>query len=105
MSTHCTRLVHDFSYHGQIQGERTARAEATTFTMSAGRQVILTNGPKASNVFWQVGSSATLGTTTLFKGNIMAYQAVTLKTGAKLEGGALARVAAVALDTNTVTRP
>ena len=78
---------------------------ATTFTTSAGRQVILTNGAKASNVFWQVGSSATLGTTTIFKGNIMAYQAVTLKTGATLDGRALARVAAVALDTNTVTKP
>ncbi|MEO7331045.1 MAG: ice-binding family protein [Minicystis sp.] len=78
---------------------------ASTLTTTAGRQVILKNGAKASNIFWQVGSSATLGTTTIFKGNIMAYQAITLNTGATLDGRALARVAAVAMDTNTVTRP
>lgn len=78
---------------------------ASTLTTSAGRQVILKNGAKAANVFWQVGSSATLGTTTKFKGNILSYQAITLQTGATLDGRALARVAAVALDTNTVTKP
>lgn len=78
---------------------------ASTLTTSAARQVILTNGAKAANVFWQVGSSATFGTTTKFKGNILAYQAITLQTGAVLDGRALARVAAVALDTNVVTRP
>jgi Ice-binding-like len=78
---------------------------ASTLSTTAGRKVILKNGAKAANVFWQVGSSATLGTTSVFKGNIMAYQAVTLQTGATLDGRALARVAAVAMDTNTVTRP
>jgi hypothetical protein len=77
---------------------------ASTLSTTAGRKVILKNGAKASNVFWQVGSSATLGTTSVFKGTIMAYQAVTLKTGATLDGRALARVAAVALDSNTVTK-
>ena len=56
-------------------------------------------------MFWQVGSSATLGTTTMFKGNILAYQAITLQTGATLNGRALARVPAVNMDTDTVTRP
>ena len=76
-----------------------------TLTTTPGRQVILKGGARAANVFWQVGSSATLGTTTIFKGTIMADQAITLNTGATLEGRALARVAAVALDTNTVNRP
>lgn len=78
---------------------------ASTLTTTAGRQVILKGGAKASNVFWQVGSSATLGTTSVFHGTIMADQAVTLNTGATLTGRALARVAAVALDSNAVTRP
>ncbi len=78
---------------------------ATTLTTTSGRQVILTNGANAANVFWQVGSSATLGTTTVFKGNILAYQAITLQTGATLDGRALARLAAVALDSNVVTLP
>ncbi|MDB4928214.1 MAG: hypothetical protein JWM10_698 [Myxococcaceae bacterium] len=78
---------------------------ASTLTTTVGRQVILLNGARASNVFWQVGSSATLGTGSVFKGTIMAYQAITLGTGASLDGRALARVAAVALDSNSVTRP
>ena len=78
---------------------------ASTLTTTSGRQVILKGGAKASNVFWQVGSSATLGTTSVYKGTIMADQAITLNTGATLDGRALARIAAVALDTNAVTRP
>ena len=62
-------------------------------------------GAKAANVFWQVGTSATLGTTTVFKGTIMADQSITLQTGATLDGRALARIAAVTLDTNPVTIP
>lgn len=78
---------------------------ASTLITTVGRQVILKGGAKASNVFWQVGSSSTLGTYSSFKGNIMADQAITLGTGATLEGRALARIAAVALDTSVVTRP
>jgi len=78
---------------------------ASTLTTTAGRQVILTNGAKAANVFWQVGSSATLGTTSAFQGTIMADQAVTLETGATLNGRALARIAAVSLDANTIVLP
>jgi ice-binding like protein/Big-like domain-containing protein len=78
---------------------------AATLTTTVGRQVILVNGAKAANVFWQVGSSATLGTNSSFQGTIMADQAVTLTTGATLNGRALARIAAVALDTNTVVKP
>jgi len=78
---------------------------ASTLTTTAGRQVILSGGAKAANVVWQVGSSATLGTTSVFKGNILAAQSITLTTGATLDGRALARIGAVTLDTNTITAP
>jgi hypothetical protein len=78
---------------------------ASTLTTTAGRQVILSNGAKSANVYWQVGTSATLGTTSSFQGTIMADQAVTLETGATLNGRALARIAAVTLDSNTIVNP
>ncbi len=66
-------------------------------------RVLLRNGAQACNVFWQVGSSATIETSTQFAGNILADQSISLKTGATLYGRALARVAAVTLDTNRIT--
>lgn len=78
---------------------------ASTLTTTAGRQVILSGGAKAANVFWQVGTSATLGTTSVFKGTIMADQSITLNNGATLNGRALARIAGVTLDSNTITLP
>jgi hypothetical protein len=78
---------------------------ASTLTTTSGRAVVLSGGAKASNVFWQVGSSATLGTTSVFKGTIMADQSITLNTGATLNGRALARIGAVALSGNTVVLP
>ena len=78
---------------------------ATTLVTTVGRQVILSGGAQAANVFWQVGSSATLGTASVFKGNILALNSITLGTGATLEGRALARNGAVALDANTITIP
>ncbi len=59
-------------------------------TAADNSQVILENGASAHNVFWQVGSSATLGTNTTFQGTIMALASVTLTTGATLDGRALA---------------
>jgi hypothetical protein len=78
---------------------------ASTLTTTSGRAVILSGGARASNVFWQVGSSATLGTTSAFKGTIMANQSITLNTGAKLNGRALARIGAVTMAGNTVVIP
>src|SRR5437667_2872208 len=75
---------------------------ASTLTTTSARQVILSGGAKAANVFWQVGSSATLGTGSVFKGNILALASITVTTGAAVEGRLLARTAAVTLDSNVV---
>ncbi len=78
---------------------------ASTLTTTSGRKVILSGGAKAANIFWQVGTSATLGTSSVFKGNLLADQSITVTTGATLEGRALTRIGAVTLDSNTVTVP
>ena len=78
---------------------------ASTLTTASGAAVDLIGSAQAQNVFWQVGSSATLGTGTAFEGNIVALQSVTLATGASLSGRALARNGAVTLDTNAVNVP
>jgi ice-binding like protein/Big-like domain-containing protein len=75
---------------------------ASTLTTTSGRQVILSGGAQAANIFWQVGSSATLGTTSVFKGNILALTSITVTTGAAVEGRLLARNGAVTFDSNTV---
>ena len=75
---------------------------ASTLTTASGANVVLVNGAQASNIFWAVGSSATLDTYSVFKGTIMAYASITITTGATLDGRALARVAAVTMDTDTV---
>ena len=78
---------------------------ASTLTTTDHRQVILSGGALARNIYWQVGTSATLGTHSVFEGNILADQSITLTTGATLSGRALTRIAAVTLDSNTVTVP
>lgn len=80
------------------------QAASTLITAPASR-VSLVNGAQACNVYWQVGSSATLDTTTSFKGTILALTSIALKTGATLEGRALARNGEVTLDSNVITRP
>ena len=68
---------------------------ASTLTVGVGRQVILTGGALARNVFWQVGSSATLGTSSAFKGTVMAYASITMNASSTLDGRALVQVGAV----------
>ena len=70
-----------------------------------GSQVSLINGAQACNVFWQVGSSATLGTGSTFLGTIIALTSITLTTGVTMDGRVLARNGAVTLDTDTITKP
>jgi len=77
----------------------------STLITTVGRQVILTGGAQAANIFWQVGSSATIGGSSVFKGNILALASITMNTSATLDGRALARTGAVALDANTITVP
>jgi hypothetical protein len=77
----------------------------STLTTIGSTQVILAGNAQAKNVFWQTGSSATLGTNSVFQGSIMSLQSITLKTGATLIGRALARNGAITLDSNIVTAP
>ncbi len=75
---------------------------ASTLTATSGRKVILSGGALASNIFWQVSSSATFGTTSVFKGTVMSMQSITFDTGATLDGRALARTGAVVMAGNTI---
>ena len=75
----------------------------TTLTTASASRVLVVNGGSSCNVFWQVGSSATLGTGSTFAGNILALQSITLTTGTTASGRLLARNAAVTLDSNTVS--
>lgn len=77
----------------------------STLNTLPGTQVILSGGAQAANIFWSVGTSATLGTNSIFYGNILADQSISLNTGAVLYGRALTRIAAVTLQTNVVTKP
>ena len=78
---------------------------STLTTAANNSDVILSGGATSENVYWQVGSSATLGTTTTFAGTIMAQASVSLDTGATLNGRALARTGAVSLLSNPVNVP
>ena len=76
----------------------------STLTTASGSSVSLINGGNQCRVFWQVGSSATLGTGTAFAGNILALESITLNDGANVVGRLLARTAAVTLIGNSVSR-
>ncbi|MFJ6720929.1 MULTISPECIES: ice-binding family protein [unclassified Streptomyces] len=73
-------------------------------TTASSSNVSLINGASPCNVYWQVGSSATLGTETNFVGTIIALTSISLTTGADIDGRALARNGAVTMDTNTINR-
>ena len=77
---------------------------ATTLTTATASQVTMINGGQACNVFWKVGSSATLGTDSAFMGNILALQSISLNDGVTVQGRLLARNGAVTLINDTVTR-
>ncbi len=78
---------------------------ASTLTTAGASSIVLLNGAQACNVIWQVGSSATLGTNSIFKGTIVSLTSTTITTGANVEGRVLARNGAVTVDSSTVTKP
>ncbi len=105
--------VYCFNSSAQLTGDLTLDAEGdpnavwvfqigSTLTTASSSNVNLINGASPCNVFWQVGSSATLGTDTDFVGTIMALTSITLNTGADINGRALARNGSVTMDTNDV---
>jgi hypothetical protein len=106
--------VYCFSSSAQLTGSLTLNGQGnaaavwifkigSTLTTASGSSVVMTAGGSQCNVFWQVGSSATVGTSTSLAGNILALTSITMTTGANLVGRALARNGAVTLDTNNIT--
>ena len=101
--------VYCFSSSAQLTGQLTLSGQGvfifqirSTLTTASNASVLLINGASACNVFWQVGSSATLGTGTHFMGNILALASITAATGAEDVGGLYARTGAVTLDHNII---
>ena len=78
---------------------------ASTLTIGSGTTMTFSGGASACNVFWQVGTSATIGTAAQFRGTVLAQTSITATTGASIVGRLLARTGAVTLDTNTITVP
>lgn len=107
--------VYFFSSSAQLTGTLTLDAQndpdayfvfqiGSALTTASNSVVSVLNGGANNGVYWQVGSSATLGTSTLFAGNILADQSITLNTTANiLCGRAIALNAAVTMDTNTIS--
>lgn len=77
---------------------------ASSFTTTSGRKVILSGGAKASNIFWQVSSSASFGTTSVIKGTVMVLESITFDTEATLDGRALARTGSITMEGNTMVK-
>ncbi len=109
-----TSGVYCFASSAQLTGILTLNAQGSgnatfvfktgsTLTTASGSSVVLINGGNPCGVAWQIGSSATLGTTTSFVGNLIALSSITLNTGAGIVGRALARNGAVTLDTNNIS--
>ncbi len=109
-----TAGVYCFTSEAQLTGTLVLDAEnradalfifqiASKLTTASGSSVRFINGASPCNVFWQVGSSAAIGTSTSFDGNILALTSISLLTNATLDGRALARNGAVTLDSNKIT--
>ena len=79
------------------------QAPASTLITASSSRVELIRGAQACNIVWQVGSSATLGTNSFMRGNILALTSISLNTGATVDGSTLARNGAVTLDNNTIS--
>lgn len=101
-----------FSSSAQLTGTLTLNGPGvylfqigSTLTTASLASVLLINGAQPCGVYWQVGSSATLGTGTSFQGTVMALASITVTTGTTLLGRALARNGAVTLDSNSITKP
>jgi hypothetical protein len=77
----------------------------STLITASGSTVSLINGAQACNVFWQVGSSATLGSGSVFAGNILALTSITVNSSVTVHGRALARSGAVTLINDTFVKP
>jgi Ice-binding-like len=105
--------VYTFSTSAQLTGALTLSGNGvfifqigSTLTTASASSVLVAGGAQACAIFWQVGTSATLGLTTQFQGNLMALSDITMNTGANiLTGRALARNGALTLDTNQITPP
>jgi len=80
------------------------KISSTLTTAAYNSRVVLTHGAIASNVFWQVGSSATLGVGSVMEGTVIAYSSITTNTNAMVDGRLIALNGAVTLDTNHITR-
>jgi hypothetical protein len=78
---------------------------ASSLTIGSATHIIITGGASACNVFWQVASSASIGTSAQFQGTVLAAQSITAATGATVTGRLLASSAAVTLQSNTITVP
>ncbi len=107
--------VYCFASSAQLTGNLTLDAQnnpaavwvfqiGSELTTASGSSVTVISPGKSCNVFWQVGSSATLGTGTTFVGNILALTSITLNTSATMFGAALARNGAVTMDTNNISK-
>lgn len=105
--------VYCFSTSAQLTGTLTLNAQGdpnavfifkvgSTVTTASGSSVVMINSGSPCNVFWQVGSSATLGTTTSFAGNIFALASISMNAGASVDGRTLARTGAVTMISNDV---
>src|SRR3954447_8868582 len=104
--------VYCFSSSAQLTGTLTLNGQGnaaaiwifkigSTLTTASGSSVVMSGSGSQCNVFWQVGSSATVGTGTSLAGNILALTSITMNNSARIFGRALARTGAVTLDTNT----